>query len=129
MTKFKAALVAGLAGGVAFFAHAMVQNSHAWPLLWAFVAGVLAIVLAARSEGRSFGPAVGVGALAGLIAGIVFLVATAIAIFGLGVPEEAARDLASRRSEAIAGMAVAAAVAIIPAAIGAALAYLATRRT
>lgn len=122
MARSSAASFAGIAGGFALFAHAMVQNSHAWPLLWAFLAGVLTVVLS-RQEVSSAGPAIGAGALAGLIAGVIFLIATSTALFGLGVPEEAAQELKGHETAALLGFVVTAVIAIVAAVIGAALAY------
>ena len=123
MGRTKAATLTGIAAGIAFFAHSMVQNSHAWPLLWAFLAGVLAIVLSSTREARNAGAAIGSGALAGLIAGVIFVVATSIAFFVLGIPEEAAREAANQKGAVMLGFVVAAGLGVVAAALGAALAH------
>jgi small-conductance mechanosensitive channel len=123
MGRTKAATLTGIAAGVAFFAHAMVQNSHAWPLLWTFLAGVLAIVLSSTREAHNAGAAIASGALAGLIAGIIFVVASFIALFVLGIPEEAAREVGDRQSAVLLAFAVAAAIGVVVAAAGAAVAH------
>ncbi|HEV2079157.1 MAG TPA: hypothetical protein VGR19_04575 [Allosphingosinicella sp.] len=123
MGRTKAATLAGVAGGVAFFAHAMVPNSHAWPLLWTFLAGVLAIVLSSTREAHNAGAAIASGALAGLIAGIIFVVASFIALFVLGIPEDAARQVGDRQGTIMLAFAVAAAIGVVAAAAGAAVAH------
>jgi hypothetical protein len=77
-------LVFGLGGGLLFFAHAMIDNSHAWPLAWPFLAGVLAVWTRRTSGHATYGADIGRAAGVGLIAGMVFILGTAIALSQLG---------------------------------------------
>jgi hypothetical protein len=121
-------MLAGVVAGLAFFAHSMVQNSHAWPLLWAFLAGVAAVLLAGRDEAMNAGTAVRTGAVAGAAAGLTFVLATSVALFALGVPQEAARELQGQERAAFGGLAISAGLGMIVAVLGAAAAYFAFRR-
>jgi hypothetical protein len=78
-------LLFGLGGGLLFFAHAMINNSHAWPLVWPFLAGGLA-VWTSRARGRaSYGADIGKAAFVGLVAGAVFILTTTVALGQLGL--------------------------------------------
>lgn len=75
------ALSVGLVVGLLFFAHAMIRNSHAWPMVWPLVAGGAAVLIAARREQlHGFWSGIGVAAKSGLIAGAIFFVSTAAAL-------------------------------------------------
>ena len=61
------ALSGGLVVGLLFFAHAMIKNSHAWPMVWPLVAGAAAVVIAARREQlHGFWSGIGIAAKSGL---------------------------------------------------------------
>ena len=90
MSRSASIWAAGILAGLAFLAHAMLQNSHAWPLLWAFLAGVLTVMLAGRAHHLL--SAIGSGAAAGLIAGLIFLVGALVALYGLGRASPAAEQ-------------------------------------
>lgn len=75
-------LKVGIVLGLLFFAHALIPNSNAWPLVWPLIAGSLVVVLAAREERvGSFGQGIGVAVKAGATAGLLFFVATAAALW------------------------------------------------
>jgi hypothetical protein len=117
-----ASLLIGAAAGAAFFAHAMVQNSHAWPLIWALLGGFLAVFLA-RRDVPSFAAAAKTGALTGLVAGIVFFAATAVTMLVLKAPAGAAGEVQDRPGALLVGLAITAALAVIVAAVGGAVAW------
>jgi len=114
----KQSLVFGMLGGVLFFAHAMVNNSHAWPLVWPALAGLLAVWTSRGAAHGSYGADLGRAASAGLIAGAVFLVATAVTLSQL--------QLGSGIS--LAGLAFAAALGLLAAVIAGGLAHPVVRR-
>ena len=92
------AAVAGLTAGPLFFLHALVPNSHAWPMVWPVLGGAAAVILTARRHRLGgFWGGVGSSLKAGALAGLVFLVATAAALLALTMPqlEAAARALGS----------------------------------
>lgn len=96
MTRVSLPLKVGIVLGVLFFAHAMVPNSNAWPLIWPLIAGSLGVVLAARRGSvRSFWQGVGVAFKAGAAAGTFFFAATAISLWLLSTRslEPVARQL------------------------------------
>lgn len=75
------AILAGLVGGALFFGHAMINNSHAWPMVWPLLAGSAAVLLAARRHGlQGFWNGLGLAARAGLVAGSLFFVMTLAAL-------------------------------------------------
>lgn len=93
----KAAAV-GVVAGLIFFGHAMINNSHAWPLIWPTLAGAVAVLLAQRGRMHGYGADLKASGIAGVSAGIVFVGATAITLSGLGL----------LRSESFVGLVVAA---------------------
>jgi len=111
-------LLFGLAGGFLFFAHAMINNSHAWPLVWPFLAGALAVWTARSSRHPSYGADIGKAATVGLVAGVIFVVASALALSGLGLPSEVG----------LAGLTMAAVIGLGGAMLGGALAHPLARR-
>lgn len=118
MTRSSAATWTGIAAGLAIFAHAMVQNSHGWPLVWAFAAGLVTIALSRGEEGGA-GAALRAGAMAGAIAAAVAVAATLIALLVLNFPQEAARELKGREGALLIAMAIVAAITIVMASVGA----------
>jgi hypothetical protein len=126
----------GLAAGILFFAHAMVPNSNAWPMVWPALAGALAAYRAAR-PGRGFLVGVGRAGGAGAIAGVLFLFATAavLALLSMSSFAPVARTLGADGPVALngavlAGLGFAAALGVVLAACAGALVYpLARRRT
>jgi hypothetical protein len=103
----------GFGGGLLFFAHAMINNSHAWPLIWPFLAGVLAVWTSRTSSHATYGADIGRAAGVGLIAGMVFILATAVALSQLGV----------NGSNGLIGLAFAAAIGVLGSIIGGALVH------
>lgn len=81
----RTSVIAGLAGGLLFFGHAMVNNSHAWPLVWPALAGAVAVWLAHRERTSGYAADLMSAGIAGVIAGAVFFGATAIALSRLGL--------------------------------------------
>jgi hypothetical protein len=122
MTRFTPALAAGALAGVLFFAHAMINNSHAWPLVWPLAGGAAAVWFAAR-RGRlhGFWSGLRAGAGAGVIASVLFFAATVAALAGLGLlsPE--------RLNAVLLSLGVAAGLGVILATAAGALAYPAAR--
>ena len=114
----KQSLVFGILGGILFFAHGMINNSHAWPLVWPALAGLLAVWTSRGAARRSYGADLGQAAGAGLIAGAIFLVATAVTLsqMQLGGPIS------------LAGLAFAAALGLLAAVIAGGLAHPVARR-
>ena len=75
------ALLAGVIAGLVFFAHAMINDSHAWPMIWPLVAGSGAILLAARKHRlQGFGSGLWIATKAGAIAGALFFATTVAAL-------------------------------------------------
>jgi hypothetical protein len=120
-------LAIGAAAGAAFFAHALVQDSNAWPLVWVLLGGFLAVFLA-RERVAGMGAAAGAGASTGLVAGIVFFVATAVTLLVLKVPADAASEVDGRSGALLAGLAISAVLAIPVGAAGGAAAWLTAGR-
>jgi hypothetical protein len=127
MTRASSAWTSGLIAGIAFFIHAWIQNSHAWPLIWPFLGGVLAVILV-RSR-ISLGSALATGAVVGLISALVFVIVTALALYGLGLGPETGEAL--QAGATLLGVLIIVGLAMVAAAVGAAIAYLLThnRRT
>ncbi len=88
MNRFSTTFTIGLILGLAFFGHAMINNSHAWPLVWPLAAGALAVAIAAR-KGRlqSFWRGIGLAVKAGSVAGALFFAATLAALTVLASSE------------------------------------------
>ena len=88
----------GIFLGLLFFAHALVPNSNAWPLIWPIIAGSMAVWLPAR-KGRvqGFWRGVSAAAKAGAVAGALFFLTTAVALWLLSNRsfEPVARQLGS----------------------------------
>ena len=106
-------LLFGLGGGLLFFAHAMINNSHAWPLIWPFLAGALAVWTSPSSHRRGYGADVGKAAMVGLVAGAIFVLATAVTLNQLGLNGQIG----------IAGLAIAAVIGLVGAMLGGALVH------
>ncbi len=122
MTRLTPALTVGLAAGVLFFAHAMINNSHAWPLVWPLAGGAAAVWFAAR-RGRlhGFWSGLRAGAGAGVVSSALFFAATAAALAGLGLlPPE-------RLNVVLLSLGVAAGLGVVLAAAAGALVYPAAR--
>ncbi len=108
----------GVAGGLLFFAHAMINNSHAWPLIWPFLAGSLAVWTAKSGADPSYATDIGKAAIVGMVAGAIFLGATYVALMQLG--------LAAKLG--LAGLAFAAGIVFVGSILGGALAHPLARR-
>lgn len=81
-------LIAGLVSGFLFFAHALIPNSHAWPMVWPLLGGVVAVLLPAkRRRLRNFWTGIRKSAKAGILAGLIFLVFTLLALYLLSQPQ------------------------------------------
>ncbi len=106
-------LLIGLAGGLLFFAHAMLNNSHAWPLLWPALAGLLAVWTARGDRAHSYGSDLGKAASAGLVCGLVFLGATAVTLSRMGLGTSAG----------LVGLAIAAVLGIVAATVAGGLVH------
>ncbi|CAA9524310.1 MAG: hypothetical protein AVDCRST_MAG23-306 [uncultured Sphingosinicella sp.] len=77
----------GMGAGLLFFAHAMIPNSHAWPMIWPLSAGVFAVLTnGSRNAAHPFRSSVGAAVKAGAIAGVLFVLATVAALLALGLP-------------------------------------------
>jgi hypothetical protein len=130
MAKVSNALKVGIAGGIAFFAHALVPGSNAWPLLWPALAGMVGVFLAGRNGALGFWGSVRVGLKAGAVAGAVFFVATAAALWLLSTSrfDSFARQLGAEGPIAVSapvvtGIAIAALLGLAVAALSGGAAY------
>jgi hypothetical protein len=81
--KLSPATWAGIVSGLLFYAHALVPNSHAWPLLWPIAGGAAAMLLS-RRNGRP-GRVLATGARTGAVAGAFFLGLTIPTLFLLSL--------------------------------------------
>jgi hypothetical protein len=71
--KNSAVMGAGLCAGFVFFAHASVDGSGAWPVLWPLLGGAGTALVSARNSRRLDLPgAAWLGLRAGLVAGLLF---------------------------------------------------------
>ena len=123
MGRFTPATVAGVVAGLLFFGHAMIDNSHAWPLVWPFLGGVAAVVLAARHDRlRGFWSGLRAGAGSGALSAALFVSATILVLraFNLIPPE--------RSDAALQLLALAGAIGFSLATVGGALSYPFARR-
>ena len=114
----KQSLVFGLIGGLLFFAHAMINNSHAWPLVWPALAGLLTLWSQGRRPAASYAADITKAATAGLVAGAVFMIATGIALAQMGLLEKSG----------LFGLVSAAGLGLLVAVIAGALAHPVARR-
>ena len=118
--QVKAPILVGIAAGVLFFAHAMFNNSHAWPLIWPALAGAVAVFRGHRGRVTGYGADIARAGIAGVSAGAIFIGATAIALSSLGL----------FGTETLAGLAVAAVLGLVAAVVLGGLTHpIATRRT
>lgn len=118
MGRLTPATATGLAAGLLFFVHAMINDSNAWPLVWPILGGAAAVWSAARRERvSSFWGGLRAGAGSGALASSLFFVATAatLAAMGLLTPEH--------RTEALMLLAVAGGIGFALATVAGALAY------
>lgn len=116
MNRHSMTWISGLIAGVAFFIHAWLQNSHAWPLVWPLLAGVA--VAASSGSGRGMVANLARGAGAGLVAGLVFLIATAVAIYGFGAIPDAQPQLRDQAGPVLGGLSLAALLSVVAGAVG-----------
>ncbi len=131
MRKASVPLSVGLATGIAFFFHAMIPNSNAWPLLWPAAAGVVGVLFASRSGSElGFWGTIGIGLKSGAVAGAVFFVTTAVSLLLLSSSglTSAARQLGAEGPINISvavlmGLALAAAIGMALSTLGAGAAY------
>lgn len=124
----------GIAAGVLFFAHALVPDSNAWPIIWPAAAGGVAVYRRSR-ESHGFFKGIGAAIRTGTIAGLVFVIATAAALALLGTSAFAPLSQALGATGPIVlnemvlvSLAVAAGVGIAGAALVGVAAYPVTRR-
>lgn len=110
--------VLGIVGGVMFFAHGMINNSHAWPLIWPALAGLAVVVQARRNGDAGFGSELLKAAKVGMFAALVFLGATAVTLGGMGL----------LRGSTLLALALAATLGIIASLLAGSLAYPLTHR-
>lgn len=76
----------GMLAGILYFGNAMINNIHAWPLVWPLIAGCAVVI--ARVPGRSavsFWKEIGVVTEAGAITGLVFFAVIAIVLSTMGL--------------------------------------------
>ncbi|HEY7811387.1 MAG TPA: hypothetical protein VIA98_13545 [Allosphingosinicella sp.] len=130
MTKVPTAMNIGVLAGVGFFVHAMVPNSHAWPMLWPAAGGLLAVLLTARDGAvTGFWNSIGLGLKTGAIAGAVFFGATAAALWLLSSSQltRLARQLGAEgpinAGAASVGLAMAAIIGLVLATVSAGAAH------
>jgi hypothetical protein len=84
----KLAILVGVAAGAAFFFHAMLPNSHAWPLIWPLAGGVAVQILAGRQhEASGFSNGFRLAGATGLVTGAIFFIATLASLYALGSPQ------------------------------------------
>lgn len=84
----KLATTVGMATGVAFFFHAMLPNSHAWPLIWPLLGGVAVEVIAGRRhELAGFWDGLRLAGVTGLVTGAIFFALTVAALYALGMDQ------------------------------------------
>lgn len=102
--QMKSAVI-GIIGGLLFFGHAMVNNSHAWPLIWPALAGAAAVIGTHRDRSSGYAADLSAAALTGVIAGATFFVATAISLSELGLLKNG--SLGALALAAVLGMAAA----------------------
>jgi len=100
-------IVVGVVAGLLFFGHAMINNSHAWPLIWPALAGAAAVLMAHRARMPGYGADLAAAGVAGASAAVIFFGATAVCLSGLGM----------LRSESFAGLALAAVLGLVAALI------------
>lgn len=118
MTRLTPAVTTGIVAGLLFFAHAMINNSHAWPLVWPLAGGVAAVGIAAhRHRLQGFWSGLRAAAGAGALSAALFFFATALALAALGLLP------ADRVQPALTALAVAAAIGFALATAAGALAY------
>lgn len=78
----------GLIAGFLFFAHALIPNSNAWPLMWPGLAGIFAIYsLQNKRSLKNFLEAAKSLLQMGLILAGIFFVFTLLALLILNIPE------------------------------------------
>jgi hypothetical protein len=121
MVRAASTLAIGAAAGVLFFAHGMINNSHAWPLVWPLLGGVAAVVAARRRGGSGPWRAIGQGAFAGVLAGGVFLAFTSVALFTLystGAGGDLGWRVSAFKVETLVALAVVAAIGVLAALAG-----------
>lgn len=111
-------LLLGLAGGLLFFAHAMINNSHAWPLIWPVLAGGLIVWTNGRAAQHTYRSDVWNAGIVGVIASAVFVAATYLALNQLGLSSHIG----------LAGLALAGAIGVVAALLGGALVHPLARR-
>jgi hypothetical protein len=77
-----AVLSAGLTAGFMFFAHAAINGSGAWPLLWPLLGGVMTAVLCLKDRGLlKVRRGAWLGLRAGLLAGLLFAIGGATLVW------------------------------------------------
>jgi hypothetical protein len=109
----------GVVGGLLFFAHAMLNNSHTWPLVWPFLAGAPAVWTERSHASASYGADIARAVTVGIVAGSIFILATAVALAQLGISVKTA----------LTGLATAAAIGLTGAIVGGALVHPLASRT
>lgn len=124
MFRLTPTVAVGIVSGLLFFAHAMINDSHAWPLIWPLAGGVAAVWLAARRHRlNGFWSGLRASAGAGALAAVLFSIASAVAMTALDLIPP------GRAQAAALGIAIAAVSGFAAATIAGALAYPLARRT
>lgn len=126
MRHLSPTITTGLFAGLFFFLHALIPNSHAWPMLWPLLGGVITVILAARRHRlKSFWGSIRRSIKAGSLAGIIFLAFTLATLSLLGLPqlESVARALGAESTNMVTGSVILSLAAV--AALGALLAAIA----
>jgi len=115
--RLSATTLIGLVSGLLFFGHAMIDGSHAWPLVWPALGGAAAAMLRARTSG-SGGRLAGLrtGGSVGLVAAAFFFAATAAALAALGL-------LGPRGAAGLAGLALAGLIGLFLAVLAGTVTY------
>ena len=106
MRRISPTIATGLVAGLLFYLHALIPNSHAWPMLWPILGGVITVILAARRNRlRGFWNSIKKCTKAGSMAGLIFLIFTLATLLLLTLPqlESAARALGSNDSLIVTG--------------------------
>lgn len=87
MKNSSVVLKIGIVAGFLFFLHALIPNSHAWPLIWPFLGGiVLMVYLKDRVNLQNYWQAAKPLLKVGLISAGIFFVFTLLVLFLLNIP-------------------------------------------
>jgi hypothetical protein len=129
-TSVSQTIQAGCVAGALFYLHALLPNSHAFPLIWPLLGGAFAVYLAMRRRGEVPGQmAIKTAIGAGAVAAALFLGATIPTLHALNAPvlTPLARALGAAgqvpvTGTAVSALAVASGIALVMAGLGGLLA-------